>query len=337
MIKNKKITIVISVLIGIIIVIAITNYKKLIIYKNSILNIFANKINNWDGLSLVEIPSVYDETIQKAYFYQTTQRDKKPLIVSLHSWSSDYSEEDRMALLFKNEDWNYIHPDFRGANNKPDAMLSDAVIQDIDDSIEYAINNANVDLNNIVVVGSSGGGLAALGIYLRSSYKLKLCMAWNPISDLETWYYQSKYSSTKYWQDIHRATNSGDTFNSAEAFRRSPIHYSFSTDKSDTHLKLYAGINDGYNGTVSIIHTISFFNKIVGEIETEDTAIIPNEDIISLLSRSINLNNSNDFIDNREVIYRKTYDNIDILIFNGNHEILIDYAYRSIKEICLRD
>jgi pimeloyl-ACP methyl ester carboxylesterase len=173
------------------------------------------------GFLLAEIPSAYDGKLQKAYFYGAAA--KAPLIVSLHAWSSDYREYDTLALPVRNEGWNYIHPDFRGANNTPEAMMSDAAAQDIDDAISYAIENGNVDTERIVVTGHSGGGLAALGTYLRSAYKFRLCMAWCPISDLEAWYYQSRHARTKYWKDIEQAAGSGAEFNSIEARKRSPL------------------------------------------------------------------------------------------------------------------
>jgi len=303
-----------------------TQKIRAIIKNNSIKN------NNWDNFSQVEILSSYDGVIQKAFFYRTANDNKMPLIISLHPWSLNYTARDPISNLIKNEDWNYIHPDFRGPNNTPNAMMSDAVIQDIDDSIAYAVNNSNVDLTRIIVVGSSGGGLAVLGVYLKSKYQLKLCMAWCPISDLEIWYYQSRYANTKYYQDILRATNSVEILNTKEARNRSPIYYPPRT--CNTQLELYAGINDGYTGSVPIIHTIAFFNKIAESLGAENDEIISDKETISLISRSIKYDENNGYIDNRRILYKKSYKTISMCIFDGGHEILEKYAYTRIKEIC---
>ena len=198
--------------------------------------IFFQKINNliykkqWKkDFRVVEISSSYDKQIQKGYFYASKKQIKMPLIVSLHSWSNDYKENDPLAELFKNEDWNYIHPDFRGPNDSPDSCMSDAVISDIDDAIAYAIKTGNVDENNIIVVGGSGGGMAALGVYLRSRYDIRYTTAWCPIADLESWYYQSQYGDTVYWKHIAQVTESAAVLNVDEAKRRSPLFMNLPT------------------------------------------------------------------------------------------------------------
>jgi dipeptidyl aminopeptidase/acylaminoacyl peptidase len=172
---------------------------------------------------LAEIPSSYDGKIQRAYFYGAER--SAPLIVSLHAWSSDYREYDPLAELCRSEGWNYIHPDFRGPNNTPASMLSDAAVKDIDDAVAYAIEKGKVDTDRIVVTGHSGGGLAALGVYARSAYTFKFCMAWCPISDLEAWYYQSGYARTKYRRDIAQAVGSDAGIDNGEARKRSPLYY----------------------------------------------------------------------------------------------------------------
>ena len=154
-------------------------------------------INRWDNtermvwpdaFSEVRIPSSADGTKQHAYFLKAVSGLPKPLVVSLHSWSGDYSQNDALANLAAGEGWNYIHPDFRGPNWIADSCLSDRVISDIDDAIQYAIDNGNVDLSNVFVVGASGGGYATLGAYLKTRHQVKAFLSWVPISDLVAWY-----------------------------------------------------------------------------------------------------------------------------------------------------
>jgi hypothetical protein len=52
----------------------------------------------WPELcKVVEIPSSVDGKIQPAYFYQSKGNTPRPLIVSLHAWSSGYDEKDPLS------------------------------------------------------------------------------------------------------------------------------------------------------------------------------------------------------------------------------------------------
>ena len=289
-------------------------------------------------METVKIQSSYDGKMQNAYFYPSSAGEKKPLIVSLHPWSFDYTyvkDHSSLAKMVEEENWNFIYPDFRGPNNSPESCLSEAVIMDIDDAIAYAIKNANVDEKKIVVTGVSGGGMATLGVYMRSSYELSLCMAWCPISDLEAWYHQSKYAESKYWHDILQVTSSDDTFNIEEARKRSPLFTYPVSHSKNTKIELYSGINDGYTGSVPILHTILFYNKIAKHWGAKKVDLVLDNDIISLLSRSIKECECNEYIGDRKVLYEKCFKNIKMVIFNGGHEILSAYTFSRIKQICL--
>ncbi len=61
---------------------------------------------------LIQIKSSKDNNIQKAYFFKTKSNEPKPLIVSLHTWSGDYSQNDSLAEICKKKELNYIHPEF---------------------------------------------------------------------------------------------------------------------------------------------------------------------------------------------------------------------------------
>src|SRR5437899_10289025 len=128
-----------------------------------------NSPTEWgDGFSIVRIHSASDGSLQPAYFFASQPGISKPLVVSLHTWSGDYTQNDPLAIMVKNEGWNYIHPNFRGPNRSKDACLSKKAVSDIEDSIQYAISKGSVDPGNIFVVGVSGGGYATLGMYLKT-------------------------------------------------------------------------------------------------------------------------------------------------------------------------
>jgi esterase/lipase len=289
------------------------------------------KNNNWQPFfTLVEIPGSIDNKKQMAFMYPTKQKEKMPLVVSLHTWSGDYRQYDDLAVLVKNADWNYIHPDFRGKNNTPESCLSELAIGDIDNAILFAAQNGNVDLNNIFVLGHSGGGMAVLGMFLKSSYNIKYCMSWCPVSDLELWYNQSRFSNTEYWQDILKVGGSGKILNIEEIRKRSPL-YMQPKKNINTLLEIYAGINDGYNGTVSTLHSINFYNKYTSYQNKQNYAI-PDNDIISLISRNFS-DGQTEFIAGRRIIYKKEAADINLFIFDGGHEMLTEYAFNRLTEI----
>src|SRR5690606_22567060 len=126
----------------------------------------------------VEIPSSIDATRQKAYFFKSSQKRPQPLVVSLHTWSGDYQQSDPLTKEILARDWNYIHPDFRGANNKPESMGSSLVLSDIKDAIKYAIKNGNVDTMEVHIIGVSGGGYATLCAFMQLDYPVRSFSAW---------------------------------------------------------------------------------------------------------------------------------------------------------------
>lgn len=87
-----------------------------------ITNAFAQKDPAWDNTQIekwpeackkVMITSTLDGEKQPAYYYAASQPNR-PLIVSLHTWSGNYEQEDELVKEILKRDYNYIHPDFRG-------------------------------------------------------------------------------------------------------------------------------------------------------------------------------------------------------------------------------
>jgi pimeloyl-ACP methyl ester carboxylesterase len=281
------------------------------------------------GFRVADILSSADSSVQKAYFYASKKDKPMPLVVQLHEWSCDYKifpERPELGILCKNAGYNYIFPDFRGSNNTSDSCMSEKAIRDIDDAIYFAIMEGNADADNIAVIGASGGGHAALTMYLKSKHNVKYFAAWCPISDIEQWYYQTKYANLQYYKDIEQIV--GDFRNIPEMRNRSPMYMDFAEniDRKNAKLEIYHGINDGYTGSVSSVHSLNFYNKLsVGE-----GGSIPDSDILKIVSRSIP-GNSTEFIADRELLYKKETGNIGLYIFNGTHEMLTEYAFGRIK------
>ena len=166
-------------------------------------NVEIREAPKWsDEFNIVEIKSPIDETLQSAYFYKTKSPDPQPLVVSLHTWSADYTQYDSINEFSFEKDYNYIHPNFRGVNNTKDGCCSELVISDIDASIDFAIENANVDTTRIYVIGMSGGGYATLAMFMKSKHKIKKFSSWVPLVDLIQWYDETKILKLKYAPEI---------------------------------------------------------------------------------------------------------------------------------------
>lgn len=289
----------------------------------------SSKKSNWKtDFSIASIESSLDNTIQKAHYYQTKSKLAKPLIVSLHTWSGDYTQYDDLAELCRNRDLNYIHPDFRGPNNSSKACCSEFVLSDIDDAITYALENFNVNSDQIYIIGFSGGGYATLSAFMKSKHKVNKFSAWASISDLVAWHKESKIlENFEYVDDIQRCTESDRKLNIEIAKQKSPINWQTPTHKLEQQeLNIYAGIYDGLQGSVPITHSINFYNKVLKDLNVKDSIYYVSEkEKLSLLEKREPLGQFGN-LSNKQIFLRKTYKNISLEIFEGGHEILSEYA-----------
>jgi len=288
----------------------------------------------YEGFEIVEIPSTLDHQIQKAYFRKSKQDRPVPLIVSLHTWSGDYSQEDPLAQLCKEEEINYIHPDFRGPNHTIEACCSELALNDIDQAISYAIENARVDTSRIFVIGVSGGGYATISAFMRSKHNIAKFSAWVPITDLKAWYNESTIRKAKYALDIIKCTGSEKgMLNEAIAEERSPLYWDTPVDKlSRSELFIYTGVYDGIQGSVPITHSINFYNKVLSDLSvTDSTKYVSDREKLHLLEYR---KPTGDFgtIAGRDICLLKKHGNIKLTVFEGNHEMLTEYAFNELME-----
>lgn len=296
------------------------------------------KMNSWDntsdkfwpeGFEEIEIISSKDKIIQKAVVYKSTKKLAQPLILSLHTWSGNYLQEDPLAQEVRLRNWNYIHPDFRGPNDKYDACGSESVISDIEDVINYAKTNLNIDTNNIHIIGVSGGAYTSLMVYMLSKVKVKSINAWVPISDLESWYWESIGRKSKYAEDIRKIASKDGFLDIQELKSRSPLHLTFKRNiKELPVLNLYAGIHDGYTGSVPISHSLLFYNKIVTDLfSAKNEYLFSESEQQNLIIKRINPKADTTIkLSGRVIHSKKQIDKISLTIFEGSHEMLVDPA-----------
>ena len=281
------------------------------------------------GCGIVEFRSSSDGSLQRARFYASAKKSNAPLIVSLHTWSGDYNQEDPLAEEIIMRGWNYIHPDFRGPNTRPEAGGSDLVLADIEDAINYALRNSDTDPSDVHIIGVSGGGYATLAAYMKIGYPVRSFNAWAAISDLEAWYDECRSRELKYARDLENITTGGTHFDATEARRRSPLFMEHSgSSRSDAYLNIYAGIKDGYTGSVPVTHSIEFFNKIArARYPADRSLIVPDNVIIKLLGRRVDTKASDvKILGGRNVYLSHAAPGLSLTIFEGGHEMLVSEA-----------
>ncbi|MDR0430572.1 MAG: prolyl oligopeptidase family serine peptidase [Tannerellaceae bacterium] len=283
----------------------------------------------WNGFGKDSVISPLDGYINRFHYYKSTSLEKKPLIVSIHQWSADYTNfRNSMAEQARAQNWNYIFPDARGANNHPKACGSDYVIADIDQAITWAVKNLPVDTSGIYIVGASGGGYHALCHFMKSTYPVKAYSVWVPITDLNSWYHESLGRKSKYAQDIEKCICSDcPTFNKEKAEARSPLYWQTPKEKTaSTQLHIYTGIHDGYTGAVPISHSIRFYNKIASDLGAGENELISPDETIWMLTTRTAPHFSGLKIGERDVLFFKSTGNLSLEIFEGGHEILVDHV-----------
>ncbi len=281
----------------------------------------------------VEIVSSADHAIQPAYFFHAKSDQPRPLVVRLHAWSADYTKVDGVAQLCIDNDYNYIHPNFRGPNNRPEACGSPLVIRDIDDAIDYAITHANVDTTSIHIIGGSGGGYATLLCYMKIKHRIKTFTAWASITNLIDYYYEcagrrEKYE--KYMHDLEKATSGLPVdgfvpyFNEAEAVKRSPVFMDTPvTQRENSKMFIYAGIHDGgLEGDVPFTHSLKMFNKIVSDFDYSDQKTqFSTEEMLRLMDWQTT--GAPVFKKHLSVLIQRQYlDKVQINLFEGGHEMI---------------
>lgn len=272
-----------------------------------------------DEFELIQISSSKDSQKQNAYACRSNLNDPAPLVVSLHTWSGNFEQEDPLAERMRAAGFHYIHPDFRGPNNTPDSCASELALQDIDDAIAYCIENWNVDTNRIYVIGVSGGGHATSAAYFHTVHPVSAFFAWVPITDIHTWYLESRQRNLKYAKDIENIC--GGDFEADCAGKRSPLMMEMPERAAQLHL--FAGINDGYTGSVPITHSIHLYNRLSPPRDQID-----NDTIIRLLSKAVEPTGAE--IGGREIWYQAKSSRCTLTIFEGGHEMLVEFAANQI-------
>lgn len=202
------------------------------------------------------IQSTLDGTMQPSLFYKSPSKEKRPLLVGLHTWSYDrFNQIKNMLPLAEEQDFNLLLPEFRGKNlpENPhchEACGSELAKQDIQDAIDYVVANENVDSENIFLLGLSGGGHMALLMAGKCPEYFKAIGAYVPVTDLREFVKQSNH----YRGSVFACCGEDEE----ELLKRSPVNYIDTIAKAN--LKIFHG---KYDSVVPVSHSINLFNQLM--------------------------------------------------------------------------
>jgi predicted esterase len=181
-------------------------------------------------VDVITIRSSTDGKPQRAIWYDSGATRERPLLIALHSWGADYEQnlDIPFAEFAIENDWVFLHPDFRGPNVRPEATASELAVQDVMDAVAYARKSAAVDASRVYLVGYSGGGMKALILAGRHPEVWGGVAAWGGIYDIADWYRHDHGKDIHYKTEIAASCGGVPKPGSAaeaECRQRSPASY----------------------------------------------------------------------------------------------------------------
>ena len=284
----------------------------------------------------IKYRSAADDTDQPALHFATSTKEARPLLVGLHSWSSDYRQANTSYGKWAvNQDWHFIHPNFRGRNRTPSSMGSELAVQDILSAVSWARQQGNVDPNRIYVIGASGGGYASLLMAGRAPELWAGVSAWVPISDLVKWHAETAARKLRYAGEIEAALGGHKpvpgTPAHADALKRSAITYM--ARARGVNLDINAGITDGHNGSVPISHSLEAFNALAAPKDRLSPALIgefvKTAKVPAALRKEATVDAS---YGRKTVLFRRKSGAARVTIFQGGHEIIPEAGLQWLAE-----
>lgn len=272
----------------------------------------------------VTIPSTRDGSFQSFHmWFPENAEGKVPLLVALHSWSTDFNAKNPLARLLsecKKRSWAFVAPNYRGPNSTPEACGSQFAVQDVLDAAAWMKVNYPVDSGRVFVVGASGGGHMALLLSgLIGKRMFAAAAAFCPITDLSRWHANSMLRGGHYARMMEKACGGSPKEKPLEYAMRSPLSHL----KADPYfpVMIATGIHDGHKGSVPVGHSIRVYNALAAEMDRiSETDIAFIEETRSVPER-LKFSGSDPFYsEKRRIHLRRTSGSVQLTIFEGGHE-----------------
>jgi pimeloyl-ACP methyl ester carboxylesterase len=283
-------------------------------------------------IKVIEVPSSVDGKKQRAIWYASTSDAKKPLLIALHSWSADYEQNLNIpyAEFAVQNDWAFLHPDFRGPNLRPEATLSDLAISDIIDVVEFARKRADIDSRRIYLVGYSGGAMAALVLAGRFPELWAGVAAFCGIYDIPDWYDYNRGKSTRYRREIAASCGgpprAGTT---AESICRERSPRAVLDEASGKVPVLIAhGIKDS---TVPPSHAVLAYNQLAApedRLTDEEQTLIESHALVPASSRPTEVSDIQPLFAQagQPVVMERRSREVTLVLYNGGHDMIYNVA-----------
>ena len=278
----------------------------------------------------LKLKSSSDGTEQPLFWYDPGSPNRVPLIVALHTWSSDYrnpSPAKTVAAYCRQKGWTMVYPNFRGPNNRPEACGSNFAVQDIVDAIAWAKNARAIDENRIYIIGGSGGGHMALLMAGRHSEIFAGAVAFCPITDIARWHGESLEKhpgrGANYARMMESACGGTPAERSEEYAHRSPLTWLSRAREAGVPVYVATGIHDGWWGSVPVGHAIRAFNALGANTDVVSEADIGfierNQAIPASLKSEADVD---PFYDEKmRIHFRRTSGNVRLTLFEGGHSM----------------
>lgn len=281
------------------------------------------------GVEEIQYTSSIDDSKQPSLIYKAKSKEKRPLLVGLHSWSTNYLSgggDLQYAHWAIEQDWHFVHPQFRGENWTPKAMGSDYVVSDIASIVEYMKKNYNVDEDRIYLIGCSGGGYATLLMAGRKPEIWAGVSAWVPISDIYAWWDQrdkGSKSNNRYARNIETVIGGRPDKDPALkelCMKRSALPYL--ENAKGLNIDINHGVNDGRMGSVPFTHSLNAFNKLANASDVFKTSEIEEYYKNRKLPATLKAASVDPLFGDKTTLFRRISGNARVTIFDGGHEIV---------------
>ena len=282
------------------------------------------------GLQTVRIPSTKDGSLQILRFWPSPSKEKRPLLVVLHTWSLDafgHAGYDKVSENWcRQNDWSYLVPNFRGPNKTPQSCCSEYAIQDVLDAVDWARKQTNVDQERIYLLGGSGGGLMSLMLAARKPDLWAGVSTWCPIFDLELWYGETRKLGLGYWRDLEKVCG-GTPEQCGEDYRRRSPRTVLGLAKGRVTVNISTGIHDGRHGSVPVGHAIRAFNSLADDVD------VLSEEVIAEIERTESVPGdlrpsipADSLYPGRKVHFQRRSNQVSLTLFEGGHDIFYGSA-----------
>ena len=279
---------------------------------------------------LVQVKSSLDGTMQPCWFWapEKARSEAVPLIVGLHTWSTDYRHKSNYAdslAYARKMGWAMVGPNFRGPNKTPPACGGDPAVQDIVDAVNYAKGRVKIDESRVYIVGGSGGGHMTLLMAGRHPELWAGCVAFCPITDVARWYADSVLKhpgrGRQYAVMLEGACGGKPSDRPDEYRRRSPLTWLDRAAKAGVPVYIATGIHDGWKGSVPVGHSIRAFNMLADEADRVTEADIKFIEDNQRTPEALAYKGPRDpfYGPRAKIHFRRTSRNVRVTLFEGGH------------------